>query len=205
MSATALTARTANAPPDFKARVSRALLMLNVAGGLFALFAGFAFVARSVAASIATDVVASEPVLRSNLIAELAAVAGYVAVVPIFYRIFRPVSSGLSLAAAFVGLVGSAVLSVNTLNLVLPLLLLKVAPYAGVFDVGQLQSLALTFLRFHRQGASVGIVYFGLYCLLIVRLVFKSAFLPRRLTMPLMIAAACWLIVLLALGMKGIQ
>jgi hypothetical protein len=110
-----------------------------------------------------------------------------------FYGLFRPVSRSLSLIAAFFGLVGNAVLAINSLNLFAPLLLLGGAQYLSVFKVEQLQALALMFLKLHAQGSNISLVFFGFYCLLIGYLIFRSTFLPRILGVLMAIAGLGWL------------
>jgi hypothetical protein len=131
------------------------------------------------------------PAAKSNCLS--VAIACYVAVVPMFYGLFRPVSRSLSLIAAFFGLVGNAVLAINSLNLFAPLLLLGGAQYLSVFKVEQLQALALMFLKLHAQGSNISLVFFGFYCLLIGYLIFRSTFLPRILGVLMAIAGLGWL------------
>ena len=63
----------------------------------------------------------------------------------------------------------------------------------SVFKVEQLRAMALMFLDLHTQSVSISLVFFGSYCLLIGYLIFKSAFLPRVLGVPLALAGLGWL------------
>ena len=56
------------------------------------------------------------------------------------------------------------------------------APYLRVFTGEQLQALALVFLKLRAAAYhNIGLVFFGLYCLLVGILILKSTFLPRVL------------------------
>ena len=90
-------------------------------------------------------------------------------------------AKSLSLLAAFFCLVGLAVLAVNSLNHLAPMVFLESARYSSAFETTRLQSLALISLKMHARGYAIAGVFFGIYCLMIGYLVFRSGFLPRTL------------------------
>ena len=59
--------------------------------------------------------------------------------------------------------------------------LLRGAQYLSVFTGEHLQALALMFLKVGGQVGNIGLVFFGLHCLLIGYLILRSTFLPRIL------------------------
>jgi hypothetical protein len=59
--------------------------------------------------------------------------------------------------------------------------------------VEQLQAQASLFLELYGQGVSICFVFFGIYCLLIGYLIFKSSFLPRILGVLMAVAGLGWL------------
>jgi hypothetical protein len=63
----------------------------------------------------------------------------------------------------------------------------------SAFDGAELQALAHTFLRVRDQASGIAFVFFGLYCVLIGYLIFRSTFLPRILGALMAIAGLCWL------------
>jgi hypothetical protein len=85
------------------------------------------------------------------------------------------------LLAAFFSLVGIAVLAVNSLNHLAPLVFLGGANYSGALETNQLQAFALISLRMHARGYSIAGVFFGIYMILLGHLIFRSGFLPRIL------------------------
>jgi hypothetical protein len=85
------------------------------------------------------------------------------------------------LLAAFFSLVGIAVLAVNSLNHLAPLVFLGGAQYSSALDANQLQALAFISLRMHARGYAISGVFFGIYMLLLGHLIFRSDFLPRIL------------------------
>ena len=63
----------------------------------------------------------------------------------------------------------------------------------SAFTMEQVQALALTLLKLNSQALSIGIVYFGFYCLLIGYLIFRSTFLPRILGALMAFGGLGWL------------
>lgn len=96
--------------------------------------------------------------------ASLAASACYIVVTLLFYPLFKPVDASLSLIAAVFSLVGCVLGVLDTLHLV---------PY----PVSSINTL----------------VFFGVYCLLIGYLIFRSTFLPRFLGVLMAFGGLGWL------------
>jgi len=62
-----------------------------------------------------------------------------------------------------------------------------------VFDLEQLEALALLAVRVETQAENIGIVFFGIYCVLLGYLIYKSRFLPRVIGVLMAIAGLGWL------------
>ena len=72
------------------------------------------------------------------------------------------------------------------------LLLNDAAPLSG-FTTEQLHSLALLFLQAHSYGYVIGLMFFGVQCLVLGHLVFTSRMVPKVLGVLLIIAGAGYL------------
>jgi hypothetical protein len=114
-------------------------------------------------------------------------------VTALFYDLFKPVNKSLSLLAALISLVGCAILAFASVFQLAPLVVLGGSQYLSVFKVEQLRALASLFLELYGQGVSICFVFFGVYCLLIGYLIFKSSFLPRILGVLMAFAGLGWL------------
>ncbi|GAA0716449.1 DUF4386 domain-containing protein [Dokdonella soli] len=168
--------------PRLWARLAGAFYLITIIMGVFAeVFVRGTLVVRDDAAATATNILAHEPLYRLGLAADLIMLASYIAVTLLFYSLFKSAGRSLSLLAAFSSLVGIAVLAVNSLNHLAPLVLLGNAHYLSAFEPTQLQALALIALKMHARGYNIAGVFFGVYCLMIGYLVFRSGFLPRIL------------------------
>ena len=174
--------RAVETSPRLLARIAGAFYLLTIVMGVFAeVFVRGTLVVRDDAAATATNILAHEPLYRFGLATDLTMIACYIAVTLLFYGLFKPVSRSLSLLAAFFSLVGIAVLAVNSLNHLAPLVFLGSAHYLSAFETTQLQALALMSLKMHARGYTIAVVFFGVYCLMIGYFVFRSGFLPRIL------------------------
>jgi hypothetical protein len=106
----------------------------------------------------------------------------------IFYELFKPISRSLALLATFFRVTFAAIASANLFNHFAPLVLLSDSVDHRAFTPDQLQALGVLFVRLRIFGFDVALVFFGLHCLLIGYLLFRSTFFPRILGVGLVIA-----------------
>jgi hypothetical protein len=97
------------------------------------------------------------------------------------------------MALTFV-IVQTAVIAVNLLNQVTPLLLLGNDTYLNSFNADQLATLSLLSLNIQSQGYGIGLVFFGFYCILIGYVIFRTNAIPRVVGMAYAIPGLCYLI-----------
>jgi hypothetical protein len=183
MSTAVMVEGTAEASPRFKARMAGVLYLLTILARVIAdAFVRNRLVVSDNAAATATNIMAHQPLFRLGFAADIIAFASYIALTALLYELFKPVNRSLSLVAAFFSLVACVVQAISSLFHLAPLVLLGGAPYLSAFAVEQLQALALVFLRLRAAAYhNIGLVFFGLYCLLVGILILRSSFLPRIL------------------------
>jgi hypothetical protein len=172
--------RITQASPRFQARMAGVFAWITTTEG-FAIVVRSRLVVYSDAAATAHNVLAHEPLYRSAFIADVISYVAYIFYTLLLYKLFTPVSRTLSLMAAALSLVGCAIHAGICVFLLAPLIVLGGAQSLSSVNVEQSQALALTFLKLHAQGYTIGMVFFGLYNLLIGYLIFRSTFLPRIL------------------------
>jgi len=190
--------RIAEASPRFRARMAGVFYLLTILTRMIVeILVRGRLVVSDDAAATATNILAHEPLWRWGFAADIIAFASYVALTALFYELFKPGSRSVSLSAAFFSLVACAVQAVSSLFHLAPLVLLGGTPYLRVFNLEQLQALALMFLRLRAQCYhNIGLVFFGLYCLLIGYLIFRSTFLPRIIGLLMMLAGLSYIMFL---------
>ena len=191
-----MTQRIAEASPHPRARITGVVYLLYFLTAVSAEFFMRGLVVSGDAAATANNILAHQSLFRLGLATGLIATACYVAVTALFYGLFKPVNRTLSLLAAFFSLVGCAILAFASLFRVAPLVILGGSQYLSVFNVEQLRALASLSLELYGQAVNICFVFFGVYCLLIGYLIFRSAFLPRILGVLMAFAGLGWLIFL---------
>ena len=185
--------RNAEASPRPRARITGVVYLFYFLTAVLGVFFMGGIVVDGDAAATATNLLAHESLFRLGLATGLVATAGYIALTALFYGLFKPVNRSLSLLAAFFSLVGCAILAFASLFQIAPLVVLGGSPYLSVFKVEQLRALALMFLELNTQAGNICVVFFGVYCLLIGYLIFRSTFLPRILGVLMALAGLGWL------------
>jgi hypothetical protein len=112
------------------------------------------------------------------------------------YDLLKPVNRSLSLLALCVILVGYAMQALSSLLYLAPLLVLQGGSALGAFTPHQVQDLSLVFLNLNARAYDIYLVFFGLWCVLIGALIFRSTFLPRILGALLVIDGVGWMLYL---------
>ncbi|MEK6373882.1 MAG: DUF4386 domain-containing protein [Acidobacteriota bacterium] len=194
MSTAVLMERVVEASPQSKARAAGFFWLMTFLTSTFAMVVGGRLVVSGDAAATAANLLAHEALFRSGTAAILISTACYIAVTLLVYELLKPVNRTVSLLAAFFSLVGCAVGALGCLFDLVPFVLLKGGQYLSVFTVEQLQALALMFLKVRVQvNDNIGLVFFGLHCLLIGYLILGSTFLPRIVGALMVFAGLGWL------------
>ncbi|MFZ3264339.1 MAG: DUF4386 domain-containing protein [Terriglobales bacterium] len=148
------------------------------------------------AAATATNLRAHEQLFRLSMAGGLIGTALYIAVTVLFYGLFKRVNRTVALLAAFFSLVGCAIQGCGSVFQAVPFFILDGSSYLSVFQVAQLQAIALMFIKLYGQAAYIYLVFFGLFNLSIGYLIFRSTFLPRILGVLMALSGLGWLTVL---------
>jgi hypothetical protein len=190
-----MTSRTVSPSPQVYARIAGVLYLINIACGLFGeIFVRGHLVVAGDALATAHRIMGSEFLFRCGLAGDVIMHITDVPMTVIFYVLLRPVSRDLSLLAALFGMLQTAILGANKLNLVTVLLLLGGSNYLKAFDPNQLQALASLSLALHEHGFGIGLIFFGVSCVVTGYLMFRSGYFPRTLGVLQGIAGVSYLI-----------
>ena len=180
---------------DAWARMAGAGYLIIIVAGIFAeFFVRSSLIQPGDPGGTAQAIAAAEGFFRTGVAAELVMLVADVAVAGALYVVLRGVDSGLALLAAFFRLAHAAVVGVNLLATYLPLILIGPVGESSGLGPEALDGLVLLALELHGYGYTVGLVFFGVHCLLLGHLVRRSRMFPPVLGVLLMIAGAGYLV-----------
>jgi hypothetical protein len=182
MSAAAMMQPLTETAPRFRADIAVVLFLTTILTGGAAAFVRWRLVVPGDAISTATNILAHEPLFLMLLAADLISVLCYAAMTLLFYELFKPVNTRLSLLTASFSLMSCVLVAFASLFHIAALVILRGAQYLNILTVQPLSALALMCLRLRAQAYSISLVFFGIYCLMIGYLIFRSTFLPREET-----------------------
>jgi hypothetical protein len=169
------------------------LLMSALAGfGNFVALRGL--VTEGNAAQTATDIMASDGLFRLGIVSLFLVVALDVVVAWALYRVFSPVSKGISRLAAWFRIAYAAVFMVAIGQLIGVLRLLSNDDYLRVFSADQLHAQALLRIDSFSDIWHASLVLFGVHLLIVGYLAYRSGYVPRFLGVLLGIAGLGYLV-----------
>jgi hypothetical protein len=177
------------------ARIAGFCYLVVIATGMFSeVFVRQALRVSNDAIATAINIQNNEMLFRFGFVADIINfVIGLPTVLIIYYFFKRTNKLLLQLALALV-VIQTAIIAVNLLNQITPLLLLGNESYLNSFQPSQLATQSLLFLNIQAQGYAIGLVFFGFYCLIIGYVIFKSNAIPKILGILYAISGLCYLI-----------
>ena len=180
------------ASPQIYARAGGILYLIVFALG-FTLFA-YPSISPSGNATLSVHVISSaQPWLRVVSTAELINFLCDVPLALIFYVLLAPVDRNIALLAAFFRLANAFLGAIIGLGRLAVLTLLGDTADRSAFTPTQLQALASLFLTLHGYGLDICFVFFGMHCMLLGFLIYRSDYLPKFLGVLLPIAGLIYL------------
>jgi hypothetical protein len=190
-----MTDQTLETSPNVYARAAGMLYLVIIVLGLFSeMFVRSPLIAPGDAAATASHIMAAEGIFRAGFLADSIMVLSDGVLAVLLFILLKPVNTTLALMALCFRLMQTAVITLNLLNYYATLLLLKGATYTSVFEVDQLNALASLFLDLHSHGYDLGLILFGIHCLVLGYLIAKSLYLPKVLGYLVMAAGITYLI-----------
>jgi hypothetical protein len=165
---------------------------------VLAIFAEFFVRSRLVvpgdAVATVNNIEASEWLFRSGICSYLIAAICDVVVALALFVLLKPVNKSLALLAAWLRVVHATMFGIALGNLFSVLQLLSGANHLKAFNTEQLHGQVMLFLDAFNYEWLIGLVFFGLHCLVLGYLIFKSGYVPKTLGVLLMVAALGYLV-----------
>lgn len=186
---------TVEARPQLYARFAGLLyLFVIVFGGYSEGFVMSALIVPGDAAATAHNILGAESVWRLSVGGNLLVPILAVMQLWIEYLLVKPVSRNLALLFVLFNGASLAIETVSKLFLLMVDPVLRDTGYAAVFDPGQIYALADLMLTAHDISFHIALIFFGLACLLLGGLIFRSGYLPKFVGVLMGLAGACYLV-----------
>lgn len=112
-----------------------------------------------------------------------------------FYVFLKPIHTNLSLLGAWLRLIYAAILGIAILNLLFVLLLTKNTTYLSFFKIDQLQAQIMLYLEAFESIWSIGLIIFGGHLMIVGYLTFKSASVPKIISIFLLLASIGYIVI----------
>lgn len=187
--------KTYGPPPLKTARLAGLAYLYIILAGLFAeIGVRGRLVTYDDPAATAANILSSEMLYRIGFVAELFMTGADILVALCLYRLLVVVDRQMSLAGMVFRLISAAIAGTKALFFLMPIILLHTNPETSGFTMGELQGFAILSLKLHGQAYNISLVFFGIDCLIIGWLIWKSGFLPRLIGSGIVIAGLCYLV-----------
>ena len=177
------------------ARIAGFCYLVVIATGLFSeVFVRQTLTVSNDALTTAHNIQTNEMLFRWGFVADLINFVVGIPTILIIYHFFKKSNKILLQIALSLVIIQTAIIAVNLLNQITPLLLLANDTYLNTFQQSQLATLSLLSLNIQSQGYAIGLVFFGFYCILIGFVIYKTNAMPRVIGVLYAIAGLCYLI-----------
>jgi len=185
--------KTETSPQTYARIGGLAYLIIIVAGAMGEIFIRSKIIIPGDAVATTKNISASPLLWRIGVFGDLVMHVFDLVLGLVYYTLLKRVNKSLALLSLLFGLIQTAVLVANKMNLMIPLFLLDDGNYLKAFDQQQLQALSYLSVKTHEYGFGFGLIFFGFECLIDGYLIFRSEFLPRTLGVMIFIAGICYL------------
>lgn len=112
----------------------------------------------------------------------------------LLHILLKPVGSVVALMAMCYRLARAVMLALNLLNYYAAMLFLNATGHAAVFGSDKLNAMIAFFLDLHSYGYDLGLLLFGVHCLFLGYLIFKSRYIPCILRILAMTAGCVYML-----------
>ena len=167
--------------------------LLSIPGFYGLVYVPSALIVHGNAAATAHNILASETLFRSGIVADLIGQAGFIFVALALYRLLKGVDKTLAALMVILLVVSIPITFLAEVNHLDILKLLDSTGPAAAFSEAQRNAQMMASLDSYRNGILVAEIFWGLWLFPLGLLIFRSGFLPRILGVLLFLAGSAYL------------
>ncbi|MBW1298025.1 DUF4386 domain-containing protein [Aquimarina litoralis] len=176
------------------ARIGGILYLLIIILGAFGQIAIRGSIITEDAVTTYQNLLASDTLWRIGIVGDLLMHALDIPLMIILFMLFKRVHKNLALLGVLFNVIQTAVLVLNKMTLIIPLILIHNSSYVDTFGLSQIQEWIYLLTDIHDYGFGIGLIFFGFACLVYGYLLYRSAFFPKFLGALVANAGLCYLI-----------
>lgn len=155
------------------------LLVIILAGFSQGYIRGSIFVTGD-SVETASRILENHSLFRMGIVTDLLAFMIDAIISVLLYQLFKPINKSLTMVMASLRLIAHpAIASMNLINHYLAYKVLNANAIMSTFNPEQLESLSALFLDAHSYGYLIAGAFFGIHCLLLGILIYKSNIFPK--------------------------
>ncbi len=156
-------------------------LIISILGPISELIVRSHLIVYGDATVTAYNIKTSEGLFLLGIVSSLVYIICFLLLVLAIYNIFKSVNKKIASLMVIFVIVCVPIMFINLLNSFAVLLLLSGADYLTVFDVNELNALAMLFINLYNYGYTIAQIFHGLWLFPFGYLVYKSGFSPKFL------------------------
>lgn len=169
-------------------------LLIIVAGFIGQIFIRGSLIVPSDALATVNNLVASPLLWRMGIVGDVFMHIFDIPMMVILYLLLKPINKSVALLGLAFNLIQTAVLVMNKMALILPLLILGNTEYAAAFTPSQINAQIMLLIDIHNYGFGLGLIFFGFACLSYGYLIYRSEYFPKFIGIFILIAGCSYLI-----------
>ncbi|WP_299452825.1 DUF4386 domain-containing protein [uncultured Microscilla sp.] len=180
--------------PKTIARVAGLFYLAVIVCGVFAeFFVRGKLMVSGNATATTQNIMASPDLFRLGFVSDLMMLSAFLLLAFTLYVLFKSLSKSLSLLFLLLVVISTAILCLNMLNHLAPLLMLTKGNYMAAFSGSQGEEQVLFFLDMHKNGYMIAQIFYGAWLFPLGYLTYKSSYFPKVLGILLMLGAVSYL------------
>jgi len=156
-------------------------LIIAIVGGFSIGYMSSVIVAKGDAALTFQNLINNQELFRWGITGDIVVLVLEVVLTVMLYRIFKAYSNTGILIATYARLAMAIIMGMNLINYMIPAIMITQPEYLSTFNLSQLESFTLLFLKAHKYGELAWQIFFSIHLFTLGYVIQKSGKAPKLL------------------------